>query len=87
MNNYKPAQVGELLCHNKIRRYLTYRNIEKDENQWVLAKDFLPISFDLCKLKLSSGKVKMGWYTGSGWDGYQAKDSDHVIFWKKIKDG
>lgn len=63
--------------------YYTYMDVEMDEEGWADVKKYIPFDYDLCLLKLNTGKMGCGWWSGSAWDGYAIQDTDEIAFWQK----
>lgn len=64
----------------------TYHDIKKENiNGWIPINKYRPFPYDLVKLDV--GKyIKMGWWTGTGWEGYRLNDTDKVFGWLKKDD-
>ena len=65
---------------------ITYINVPKDKNGWVDASKYRPMEFDLCMLKIKNKRCKLGWFSGSIWDGLNLEPSDEIIAWKRQKE-
>jgi len=75
-------KVGQKIGKKKIG----YSHVLCNIDGWVDAKEFMPIDFDLCHLKIKDKKVCPGWAQGSFWCGANVTKEDIVLFWKKITD-
>lgn len=65
----------------KKSRPLTYSDCSPDIEGWIDASKFLPISFDLLKMRTDK-KSYNGWYDGEDFvGGFMPKEST-VIYWK-----
>lgn len=63
-----------------------YSKVKFDADGWADAKVYSPIDFDLCILKIKDKNNKIGWKSGSSWDGLKMEDLDEVLYWKKQKE-
>ena len=61
-----------------------YSDVESHDG-WIDSQKYLPKEYDLCLLK-TPDKTLRGWYTGTMWDGLTIKESDTVLFWKRVKE-
>ena len=59
----------------------TYRDAIKDEDGWVDASKFLPMPYELVRVK-TQDKSKNLWWNGREWEGFRKKDEDKVFYWK-----
>lgn len=64
----------------------SYDDVLFDEDGWADAKQFIPIDFDLCELKVKGKKSHPGWVSGSKFDGLNIESGDEVLYWKKQKE-
>jgi hypothetical protein len=69
-----------------IDKTLTYKNIPRDQDGWVNAKNYMPADFDLCLLKITNKPIIAGWSNGLSWDGLKIKKTDEVLKWKDKRD-
>lgn len=67
----------------KVRSYMTYKDVPKDENDWADPKEYLPRFYDLVHLKMSDGSETIGWRSDSRWDGRRFKPWLKIVAWKK----
>jgi hypothetical protein len=64
-------------------RPLKYSDIP-DGHDWICAKRYLPISFDLMHLNVKNKpKHVSGWWNGEKWEGLRLRPGDRVIKWKR----
>lgn len=68
------------------QNFVSYCDCKTDFDGWIKAEEFLPEDYDLCRLKMETGKTRMGWCTGGGWDGAKVKQDERVIYWKRSID-
>ena len=71
---------------NEVVENYTYSDAKCDEDGWVDAKNFMPMDFDLCQLKVKDKKIRVGWNCGSIWDGLKVAHDEEVLYWKKSKE-
>lgn len=71
----------QLIVDNVKIKYTTLEEIYKN---WIPIALYLPHPFDIVELKLTPEKIITGWYTGRGFDGYKMKNTDKVIYWRRI---
>lgn len=62
--------------------FFKYTDAKMDCEGWVDPALWLPMPYDLCRLKCGE-KTIPGWWTGKEWDGIRLKATDQVFFWKK----
>lgn len=62
-----------------------YKDVKFDVDGWACAKQYMPLDFDLCHLKLKD-RVRAGWASGNAWEGLKLKASDEVLQWKRNTD-
>ncbi len=72
------------MCGSKKMPY-KYSDTESDKEGWIDCQKYLPKEYDLCLLQ-TLDKTLRGWHTGTTWDGLRLKESDTVLFWKRVKD-
>ena len=70
----------------EIKEFYIYSDAIHDEDGWVDAKKFMPIDFHLCFLKIKDKISRMGWSTGTVWDGLKLAKDDEVLYWKRSKE-
>lgn len=59
------------------------KDVKKDCEGWVDAKEYLPPDFYLCQLKTIDKSIP-GWSCGKSWDGKRLNIDDEVLYWKKV---
>jgi hypothetical protein len=55
-----------------------------EQGVWYRASKAKPIPYDLVAVSNGAGTEKMGWWTGSYWDGLYLKDFP-VKYWKMVR--
>lgn len=75
-------KVGRDLMQGTERK-VAYKDVYANVNEWVNAKKYLPIDFDLVTIKLSNGDLTYGWTLGEKWQGVLITKGKQVIAWKK----
>lgn len=79
-------KVGRDLFDGPCSRYLSYYDIETDDDGWVYARDYLPADFDLVDCVIRGlRKTLVGWCSGTQWDGYRFEPHYIVKYWKLKK--
>ena len=75
-----PVQVER---HRKLdgKKY-KYIDVEYDSDNWVDAKRFLPVMYDLCLLRTEL-KTYHGWHNGLDWDGANIRPGMKILYWKR----
>lgn len=58
-----------------------FKDLKKDFDGWVNAKNYLPVSYDVVQMKLPK-KTIPGWWNGYRWEGLRLRDEDEVLLWK-----
>ncbi len=80
-NLQPPYQIG--------KNDFTPKDLKKDYDGWVDPKIYLPISYDLVRMKMEHKTVN-GWWNGLIWEGFRLSDDEVVVYWKfneERKDG
>lgn len=67
----------------KKERFATYKDIEYIFDDWVDAKKFIPMDFDIVTLR-SKDKEFKGWSVGMSWDGYRHTGKEEILQWRKV---
>jgi hypothetical protein len=49
------------------------------KNKWMNSAEYKPVDFDMVMLKLSTGRIIPGWWSGMSWDGSRLKVGDQVV--------
>lgn len=62
-----------------------YAAMQYDNKGWVETNTFRPVDFDLCYLKNTDGKIKVGWRSGNHWDGLKIVYAEEFTHWKRNK--
>ncbi len=63
--------------------FVSYNDVEFDENGWADAEKFLPEDYDLVSIRVEGKKDTYGWVVGEYWDGVLLRSRDKVIAWKR----
>lgn len=67
-----------------LERASKYSDVPTNALGWVYDLKWLPIPYDLMKLRLrGSERPKSGWWTGIRWSGLRIVKEDQVIAWKR----
>ncbi len=73
-------KVGRDLVQGRMAAYTdAYRSV----SDWVNAKSYLPLDYDLVTIKFSDGKITYGWTKGDEWQGVLITPQTDVVAWKK----
>lgn len=75
-------QVGRTIKDKKKKAYFTYKDVPFDGLGWADPNTHLPLSYDLCYLKLDKRTV-IGWWAGNEWDARRFKKGEKVIAWRR----
>jgi len=68
------------------RSYMTYKDVPKDNDEWVDAYNYLPRLYDLVHLRMNDGSQSKGWRTDTRWDGRKFKPHQRIVAWKKAEE-
>ncbi len=61
--------------------------IEDKPNGWISPREYLPIPFDLMRLKVETmAKDVSGWWTGQNWEGLRLRPGRRILKWKRVVD-
>lgn len=64
-------------------RKVAYKDAYSSVNEWVSAKKFLPVDYELVMIRISTGDLTYGWTIGEKWQGVLLTPKINVIAWKK----
>lgn len=67
------------------KRKLNYSDIPNTwPSGWIPAIEYLPLDFDLVRLKTNKGRNIVGWSVGKKFDGLKLEEREKVISWHRV---
>lgn len=51
---------------------------------WIAADKYLPMTYDLVKVKTKLGRVYGAWWTGTEWIGLRKRSHDEIVAWHRV---
>lgn len=79
------SEIGTIKLKSKNRSH-NYAEIKYDIEGWAKTSDWKPATFDMCLLRNAQGRIKVGWWSGTCWDGLHVKENEELTHWKRKKD-
>lgn len=64
---------------------VSYYNMLADADDWVSVTKYLPLDYDLVRIKFSTGKLAWGWSVGDNWYGVLVTPDVDVVEWKRLQ--